>query len=140
MNLDLAWSDTQDDNTVIGIAKGIIDKAVALGKVDWSHICPLRIALTNAELLFSSLANFIIGIFTRIMHTSIKTSSAATVRRIKRNCRSSSEGTTQKDFSRGYNQVTSKSRRKPRVLQSRRCRRRNSKHLGVQRSCVHQGF
>lgn len=37
MNIDLQWGDIKDDDMVISIAKEIIDKAVALGKVEWSR-------------------------------------------------------------------------------------------------------
>ncbi len=35
MNIDLQWGDIKDDDTVISIAKEIMEKAVALGKVEW---------------------------------------------------------------------------------------------------------
>jgi hypothetical protein len=35
MNIDLQWSDIKDDDTVISIAREIMEKAVALGKVEW---------------------------------------------------------------------------------------------------------
>jgi len=35
MNIDLQWGDIKDDDTVISIAKEIMEKAVTLGKVEW---------------------------------------------------------------------------------------------------------
>ena len=33
MNVAFQWSDMKDDGTVVGIAQGVVDKAIALGKV-----------------------------------------------------------------------------------------------------------
>lgn len=104
MNIDLQWGDIKDDDTVISIAREIMEKAVALAKVKWFRTSFPHQYLddTDPRMVSSSLATSTTATSTKITRTSLRTFSVATDPRIERNCSLFSESTTPKRSLRGY--------------------------------------